>query len=251
MRNIKLTIEYDGTSFNGWQIQGACTRTVQGEMEKALKRTFKKRIRLTGSGRTDSGAHALGQVAAFKTDSRMTPEEIRRALNAHLPADIVVLAAAEVPAGFHPRFDVRGKTYRYLILNRETGCAQQRNFCLHFPYRLNMRALRQEARQLIGRKDFRGFMAADPRQRERINAKDTVRTIRRVTVQKKGDLISIDLEGNGFLYKMVRNIVGTLLAVGAGRLPGGTVRQVLQTRNRVMAGETAPAHGLCLVAVTY
>lgn len=251
MRNIKLTLEYDGTHFNGWQIQPSHKRTIQGEIEKALKAIFKKKIRLTGSGRTDSGVHALGQVANFKTTSSLSTAEILKALNANLPEDIVVLKAEEVTLKFHAQYSVKRKTYRYSILNRPTRSAVQRHFCLHVPHKLNLTAMRSEGRSLAGRQDFRSFMAMNPAERHTIKGKDTVRTISKLNIQKKGAYLYIELEANGFLYKMVRNIVGTLLAVGSGKLPKGSVRKILKEKNRMCAPATAPAKGLCLLKVNY
>ncbi len=251
MRNIKLTIEYDGTHFNGWQIQTKKTRTVQGEIEKALKRIFKKNVRVTGSGRTDSGVHALGQVAHFKTDSRMTPAEILKALNAHLPEDVVVLESGDVPAAFHAQYHARKKTYRYVILNRETRPVVERRFCLHVPVPLNLRAMRRAAQSLVGKHDFRSFMASDPARRDLPQPKDTVRTVTRIDIRKRKDTILVDMEANGFLYKMVRNIVGTLLTVGTGKTPAATMPDLLGCRNRALAGKTAAARGLFLLRVDY
>jgi len=251
MRNIKLTIEYDGTNFNGWQIQGQGHRTVQGDIETALQKIFKKKIRLIGSGRTDSGVHALGQVANFTIASKMPTGEIIKALNGNLAEDVVVLDAKEVPVPFHAQYNAKRKTYRYTILNRKATCAQQRNFCLYFPYKLNLTAMRQEAKSLVGKKDFRSFMASDAKKRLKIAEKDTVRTIYRLDIKKKKDLLLIEIEANGFLYKMVRNIVGTLLDIGTGKLPPGSLKEILSQRNRQFAADTAPAKGLCLIDVKY
>ncbi|MBI5416052.1 MAG: tRNA pseudouridine(38-40) synthase TruA [Candidatus Omnitrophica bacterium] len=247
-RNIKLTLEYDGTGFNGWQIQARHQRTVAGEIEKALKKIFRKNIRLIGSGRTDSGVHALGQAANFKTTSPMKPDQMRRALNANLPDDIAVLKVEEVLAGFHAQYSVRSKTYRYTILNRDVRGPLQRRYCLVYPYPLNLRRMKEEAKALVGRHDFRSFQAANPSRDEKAT---TVRTVRRVGITKKGDFIHIDIEADGFLYKMVRNIVGTLLEVGQGRLPKGSIRSILAQKDRALAGDTARPQGLTLVKVEY
>lgn len=261
-RNIKLTIEYDGTLFNGWQVQQqrgrnskrlpviSC-RTVQGEIERALKRIYRKSINLTGSGRTDSGVHAWGQVANFKLSSPMPLAEIQRALNANLPEDISIIKVEEAPPNFHARYNARSKTYRYSILNRTSRSALERNTCLYYPYPLNLTAMRREAKSLIGRKDFKSFAAGDASKSADGKKVNTVRAIKRVDITRKGDHIWIDIEADGFLYKMVRNIVGTLLKAGASKLPNGALKQILAQKNRHAAGATAKAKGLALLEVKY
>lgn len=257
-RNIKLTIEYDGTDFNGWQIQNhrrnssnSRKRTVQGEIEKALKKIFKKPVKLYGSGRTDSGVHALGQVGNFKTTSKMPTDEIIRALNANLPEDIAILNAEDVASDFHAQYSAKSKTYRYTVLNRAGRCAQQRDFCLYFPYKLNLTAMREESKCLIGRKDFRSFTASDPARRKAGKDNNTTRTVKKIAIRKKGDAVTFDIQANGFLYKMVRNIVGTLLDIGTGRLPKGSIKKILAAKNRDSAGNTAKSKGLALLEVCY
>ncbi len=247
LRNIKLTIEYDGTHFQGWQVQPNGARTVQGELEAALRKIFKKEIRLIGSGRTDSGVHALGQVANFKISSAMPLKEIRSALNANIAPDVAVIRAEEAAPGFHAQHSAKSKTYRYTILNREARSARERHFCLFYPYKLNLRRMRAEATALIGRKDFRSFQASDPLRKE----KGTVRTVNALTIKKQGDYVHVDITADGFLYKMVRNIVGTLLEVGSGRVPKGRIRQILAKKDRAFAATTAKPHGLTLVKVEY
>ncbi|MCK5581769.1 MAG: tRNA pseudouridine(38-40) synthase TruA [Candidatus Omnitrophica bacterium] len=251
MKNFKLTVEYDGTKFNGWQVQAQNERTIQGKIEQALKIIFKKRIRLYGSGRTDSGVHASGQVANFKTSTQKSDNEILNAINANLPPDISIINIQEVPLDFHSQYSAKRKTYRYTILNRKARSAQNRNFYLHFPHTLNVTAMRQDIKNLVGKKDFRSFMASDTALRKTGKTKKTVRTIYDAKIQKKGDLIYIDITANGFLYKMVRNIAGTLIAVGTGKMPKGSIHQILQKKDRILAGDTAPAKGLCLLQVEY
>jgi len=251
MRNIKLTIEYNGTDFSGWQIQPKNTRTIQGEIEKTLKKIFKKETRLTGSGRTDSGVHALGQVANFKTTSTLTSQEILKALNANLPKDITILEVKDVPETFHAQYSTKRKTYRYTILNRIAPSAQQYNFCLHYPYSLKLKVMRQEAKSFIGKKDFKSFQSADTAKPALRKEKETVRTIYRLDIKKREDLVIIEVEANGFLYKMVRNIVGALIEVGGGQLLTGSIKHILSKKDRKAAGSTAKAKGLCLVEVKY
>jgi tRNA pseudouridine38-40 synthase len=250
-RNIKLVMEYDGTRFHGWQVQSHNSRTVQGVVEKALDKILQKKIRLTGSGRTDSGVHAIGQVANFKTTSAMPCETIVRALNARLPEDAVILSAQDVKDDFHAQFSAKRKTYRYRVLMRATPCAQDRFFCYHFPHKLNLFRIRKAARDLCGEKDFRCFMAADAAQRDKQRQRDTVRQVSRLDVRKQGDYLTITIEANGFLYKMVRNIVGTLLEIGAGRFASDGIKGILKTKDRRLAGRTVPARGLCLMEVVY
>ncbi len=251
MRNIKLTLEYDGTNFSGWQLQTPDKRTVQGEIEKALLKIFKKEIRIIGSGRTDTGVHALGQAANFKIDSPMPLEKIVRALNGNLPDDISVLSAEKVSTGFHAQHSAKQKTYRYSILNRPTRPAIDKNFVLHIPYKINLSAMRKEAKLLVGKHNFVSFMATDTAKRGKLTAKDTTRTVSKLEIHKKEDLITIDIAANGFLYKMVRNIVGTLLDIGTGLIPQGSARNILKAKSRRAARETAPAKGLILLSVKY
>ncbi|HQP10689.1 MAG TPA: tRNA pseudouridine(38-40) synthase TruA [Candidatus Omnitrophota bacterium] len=258
LRNIKLTIEYDGRDFKGWQTQAVSNaqapakeqRTVQNEIEKVLKKLFKRTIHLIGSGRTDSGVHALGQVANFKTTSVMPVEKMQRALNANLPADIAVIKAEDVSKDFHARYHVKSKTYRYTILNRPGRCALQKNFVLHCPHKLNLRSMREEAKFLVGRHDFKSF-AASPAKEQKIRKINTVRTIKRLVIAKKGDFIQCDIEANGFLYRMVRNIIGTLLDIGSGKTPRGSIKRILAQKDRTKAGATAQPHGLALLEVKY
>lgn len=258
-RNIKLTIEYDGTNFCGWQRQSARNgsqnksshRTVQEEIEKVLKTIFQQNLKCTGSGRTDSGVHALGQVAHFKMNSTMSVDKMQNALNANLPDDIAIIKVEEASLSFHAQYSVKTKTYRYTILNTTARCAQQRNFCLYYPYKLNTRKMREEAKSFIGRKNFKSFTASDPAKRKARRKENTVRTIKQLTITKKGDNLIFEIEANGFLYKMVRNIVGTLLEVGRGKLARGSIKQILSQKNRGAAGNTAKAKGLALLKVRY
>ena len=259
MRNIKLTIEYDGTNFNGWQTQtvrdmpipSKTQRTIQGEIEKVLKKIFKQKLKLIGSGRTDSGVHAAAQVANFKTQSSMPENEMQNAINANLPDDIAIIRVEEAPSDFHAQYSVKSKTYRYTILNRTARCAQQRNFSLLYPHKLNIRAMREESKFLIGRHDFKSFTASDPAKRKKKVEENTVRTIKSLAITKKGDFLILDIKANGFLYKMVRNIVGTLLEIGNGKRLRGSIKQILANKDRNTAGATAKPKGLMLLEVRY
>ncbi len=247
MRNFKLTIEYDGAGFCGWQIQSPGKRTIQGHLEEKLQRIFKKKIRCIASGRTDSGVHALAQVFHFKADTAMKPKQIQKSLNAFLDRDVAVLKVQEVPLDFHAQYKVKFKTYRYTILNRSYPSAFWRSRAYFYPHRLNVSWMRKAGLDFKGKHDFKSFQAAalsSP-------IKNTVRTIKQLSIQKQGDFIHITITSNGFLYKMVRNIVGTLLAVGRGRIPKNSVPRLLKAKDRKLAPATAPSHGLCLVSVKY
>lgn len=251
MRNIKLTIEYDGTNYKGWQIQPRNQRTIQGEITAAAKKVFNEDIKLIGSGRTDSGVHALGQVANFKTHSKLDVIKIKNALNAHLDKDIRIINAEDAPRDFHAQYSAKRKTYRYSICLRDTPNPFHYRYFLHFPRKLNLKHMREEAECLTGKKDFRSFMATDPALGEKIHEKDTIRTIYRLDIKKRDDLLMIEIEANGFLYKMVRNIVGTLLEIGTGKLPAGSMKTILKQKKRESAGDTAKPEGLTLVKVDY
>lgn len=249
MRNIKLTIEYDGTDFNGWQVQSKKNRTVQGEIEKALYKILKKPTRIRGSGRTDSGVHAKAQIAHFKTATCIPCDSLCRALNTYLPDDVSILKVEDVDSKFHAQFDAKRKTYHYMILNRLEPGALNRQFCTHIPYKLNVSRMRRAAHHLVGRHDFRSFVAADSAKPSR--QQNSIRTIYRCDVRKRGDYIFFEIEANGFLYKMVRNIVGTLIAVGCQKLSVEDIIQILKAKDRSRAGDTAPPQGLCLQIVRY
>lgn len=247
LKNFKLVIEYDGTEFNGWQVQSQGERTVQGEIQNALFQIYKKKITVIGSGRTDARVHALGQVVNFKTRTRMSGSEVQKALMAFLPGDIVVKDVHEVDLDFHAQFSAKNKTYRYTILNRSYPSAKDRNYCHFYPYSLSIQRMRREAKSIVGKKDFKAFEASDPKRAKH----STVRHIQRIKIVKKDDWVYIDVQADGFLYKMVRNIVGTLLEAGANRLPQGGVGSIIRKKDRDLAGETAQPQGLCLVEVQY
>lgn len=251
MRNIKVEIEYDGTNYRGWQIQQkrpeelGTEKTIQGIIERVLSGILQEEIRIIGAGRTDAGVHALGQVASFKTKSKMPMAVIQRALNALLPKDIIIVDTEEAKPDFNSRFDALSKTYRYQILNRDYASAFDRLYQYHVPYKLDAKLMNREARTLIGRRDFKSFQAADKKERM------SVRNMRRASVRKDGPIINIDLEANGFLYNMVRNIVGTLIEIGRGKLPPGSMRRIIRAKDRTQAGPTALAKGLCLMRIRY
>lgn len=250
MRNIKLTICYDGTNFKGWQIQGNGERTVQGELTKAIRKFTSEKNSIIGSGRTDTGVHASGQVANFKTDKQTEILDIQKALNcAYLPDDISILKIEEVKDSFHAQKSAKQKTYRYRIYNSEQRDPMRRHFFLHYTKKLNVKRMKEEAKAFVGRKDFKSFQATDSSKPHR--QENTIRTIKELKITCKGDLIDIDITANGFLYKMVRNIVGTLLEVGVDKLKKGSVKEILKAKDRSQAPATADALGLCLIDVKY
>jgi tRNA pseudouridine38-40 synthase len=248
-RTLKLTLEYDGRGFQGWQAQAAGQRTVQAVLAEALERLTGERVAVHGAGRTDAGVHALGQVASV-TLARATPrpDALRDGLNALLPPDASVLAAEEAPDGFHARKSALGKHYRYLVLCRPARPSLVAGRVWHRRAGLDAGAMAAAAGALVGRHDFSAFRAAAGA------ARRPVRTLSRLSVEPDpagGGLLRIDLEADGFLTHMARIIVGTLVEVGRGRIAPGRVGEILEGRDRRAAGPTAPAEGLYLVAVRY
>lgn len=257
-RNIRLTIEYDGTRFYGWQAQRKTRRrTAQEEIEKAGRRLFGKAIDLIGSGRTDSGVHAEAQIANFKVDSNLPLLNIKRGLNSYLAKDIAILSAEDARPDFHARFDARKKLYKYTIINRRVRSPLLKRHAAFVSYDLDIKAMKVAAKNFIGKKDFRSFQAS-PVRRSEISygvsdkkKRHSVRTITRCEIISRPPIVEIHVQANGFLYNMVRNIVGTLIDVGRGRIKPGQVKEILSKRHRSAAGRTAPAKGLCLVKVFY
>ena len=243
-RNILLKVEYDGTNYSGWQSQKN-SRSIQDTIEAAIRRITGRKARLIPCGRTDAGVHALGHIANFKTALNIPLYKLQRGLNSVLPKDIVIKEIREVPLKFHSRFDAKSKTYCYTIINGASPSAVQRNFTAHISYKLNLSLIKKEAKHLLGKHDFKSFQAADKVERS------SIRTIKRMDIKKSGDLIKITVEADGFLYNMVRNIVGTLIEIGRGRFKPGSVAKILKAKDRKLAGPTAPAKGLCLMEVKY
>jgi tRNA pseudouridine38-40 synthase len=245
MRNIKLTLAYDGSDFNGWQTQPGF-RTVQETLERAIATlTGEPRIRVKASGRTDAGVHAVGQVVNSYTSAWQPCEVLVRAINAHLPADVVVRAAEEVPQAFDANRDARRKLYRYVIHDGPVADPFLRRYQFHTRHRLDVAAMRRAAEPLWGRHDFHSFETGWP------NRMSSVRTITHLAVNRFGDRIWLDVEADGFLYNMVRAIAGTLVNVGRGYWPETQVAEILRAEDRRLAGPTAPAQGLFLMRVTY
>jgi tRNA pseudouridine38-40 synthase len=243
MRNIKLTLCYDGTDFHGWQRQPNL-RTVQQVIEETLE-PLSGRAVATASSRTDAGVHALGQVVHFLTDAEHSPQTFFRALNALLPRDVRVLDAEEKPQAFHATLDATSKRYRYVIDNGVFASPFQLRYAWHVRPPLDEHAMNEAGRILVGRHDFHSFETDWP------NRTSSVRTILDLSVQRSGDLVTLEVEADGFLYNMVRTLAGTLMKVGAGRRTKMWVADVLAAQNRVEAGPTAPPQGLFLVSVRF
>ena len=253
MSNLKLEIEYDGTHYHGWQVQNNTraragyqpSKTIQHVLEQVLKKVLQENIKLIVAGRTDSGVHALSQVANFKSSSKMPLQRMRWALNCLLPEDIKVTRISKAGPDFNSRFCAKSKVYRYTILNRKYSSPLLANRVYFFHHPLDIRLMRSEAKALLGRHNFKSFQAAELRYR------NPLRTIKRIKITKDKGLLHIDIEADSFLYNMVRNISGTLLEIGRGRFPKGSMRKILESRNRKLAGPALPAKGLCLVRVKY
>ncbi len=247
MPNLKLEIEYDGSGYCGWQVQHPRKnqKTIQDTIEKALRQILRERVRLIASGRSDAGVHAFAQVANFHTRVNIPLDKLQRGLNSLLPQDIVVKKITEANPHFHSRFDAKSKVYRYTILNRPYPAAIRRNDVYHYRFPLDVKLMRKEAQALLGRHNFSAFAASGSK------SKDAVRSIKAIKVVKDGDCIHIEAEADGFLYNMARNITGTLIEIGRGRFPKGSMKRILAGRDRRLAGPTAPAQGLCLVKVRY
>ncbi|BBM83174.1 tRNA pseudouridine(38-40) synthase TruA [Candidatus Uabimicrobium amorphum] len=243
-RNIKLTVEYDGTNYYGWQIQPSVP-TIQNELKKAIFNITKENVTIIGSGRTDTGVHAKNQVAHFHTQSSIKVADFAKAINSQLPEDIVVKQSQLAEMDFHAQYQAKAKAYSYTIFVGEHRPAINRNYVYWIRRNLNVSLMREAASYLIGTHDFSSFEAAkSPR-------KSSIRTINKVDIQKENCYITTLLEANGFLYKMVRNIMGTLIEVGYEKYSPTKINEILKAKNRDFAGVTAPSHGLCLEYVLY
>jgi tRNA pseudouridine38-40 synthase len=247
VRRIRLTLQYDGARYRGWQVQpeGPGVRTIQGTLEAALAVLAGEPVRVHGAGRTDAGVHAEAQVAHFDTALEHADGVWVRALNAHLPRDVAVTDAREVADAFHARHTALAKHYRYRILNRPVRSPFRRGVCWFVPVALDVDAMARAAEGLLGTHDFTSFRASG------CGARGPVRRIDRAAVARDGDEVVIDLLAGGFLKQMARNIAGSLVEVGRSRRPPGWIAEVLAARDRTRAGETAPAWGLTLVEVFY
>jgi len=253
MRNIKLTLEYDGTNYCGWQVQNSRQlltlshqkKSVQEVIENALKQIFQKKIKIIGSSRTDSGVHAKAQCVNFKIDSKISLDKLQEALNALLPEDVSVKSISEAGKDFNSRFSTSSKIYRYTILNSKHRSALLRNHVFFCRHTLDLELMKNEAKHLVGKHDFSAFCASGGKH------KNPVKNIKKIKIVRDGDLIFIDIEADSFLYNMVRNIVGTLIEVARGRFIRGSTRKILLSKNRKIAGPTASAKGLCLEEIKF
>jgi tRNA pseudouridine38-40 synthase len=245
MKNFKITIEYDGTAYHGWQRQ-VRNRTIQEEIEKALMQMTQNKIALAGSGRTDAGVHAFGQVASFRCKTSISAEAFQKGLNSLLSDDIVIKACEAVSEAFHARYDVKSKTYHYRILNRDLPAAIFRQYAWHIRKELDLEAMKQATFHIIGTHDFKAFEGSgSPRS-------STVRRVMNAAIEKTMDgLLVFKIEGDGFLRFMVRNIVGTLIDAGLNKITPHDFNRILVSKDRNLAGITAPAHGLFLMEVKY
>ena len=245
MRTIKLIVEYDGTGLSGWQRQKNGP-SVQEHLEQAVAEMTKKPVSVIGASRTDAGVHAAGQVAHFQTESTIPAHGFRRGLNGILPPGIAVVACEDAPAGFHSRFDSRGKHYRYALLTRQERSPLLQHRAWHCPRPLDFEAMARAARSCVGEMDFSAFRASG------CTAATTVREITSVEIARHGPhVVHIDVRGNAFLRNMVRILAGTLVCTGVGRIPANSIPEILESRDRTRAGQTAPAHGLTLMEVFY
>ena len=244
MRNIKLTIEYDGKDFNGWQKQPN-KLNIQGTIEQAIKAITGEDVELNASGRTDAGVHALNQVANFKTNSQIPIEKFAIAINSRLKKSIVIKKAEEVGERFHSRLNCKRKTYRYIINNSEMGSAIYRNLETHIPQKLDTEKIEKALKYFEGEHDFKAFKASGT------SSKSSVRKIYATKLYKENDRIYIELTGNGFLYNMVRIIVGTLVDVGLGKIEPEEIIDIIKDGKRERAGKTLPPNGLYLISVMY
>lgn len=242
-RRYRAIVEYDGTDFLGYQIQ-ASGRTVQGEIERSIAKVAGSAVRIDGAGRTDAGVHALGQVIAFNVVWKHTPAELHRALNATLPDDIVIRYLQIADSDFHPRFAAVSRSYRYTINNQPWPSVLQRRYAHHVKEKLDVKAMNEAGRLLIGSHDFAAF--GKPPQGE-----NSVRNVMQAVWSGDGPRLTFDITANAFLYRMVRTLVGTLIQIGLGQLAVDEIGRILEARDLTRSASPAPAHGLCLVKVTY
>jgi len=245
MKNDRITVQYDGTRYNGWQRQGNTKNTIQGKIEDILEKMTGHKVEIHGSGRTDKGVHAKGQVASFRINTDMRDSEILEYLNRYLPDDIAVTELSQADERFHARLSVKRKTYLYRIHNSIIPDVFEHRFMHTVTEPLNVAAMQSAAKEFMGEHDFLGFSSV-----KRLK-KSTVRTIYSVGVQRFGDDVVFAVTGDGFLYNMVRIMAGTLLEIGTGRRSAASIAKVFETKSREVAGETLPGKGLTLLSVEY
>lgn len=244
MKNIKLIIEYDGTNYAGWQKQKNAV-TIQQKLEESILKLTGESVEIIGSSRTDAGVHAKGFVANFKTESSIPARSFREALNSKLPKDIVILESEEVPLDFHARYSSIGKLYSYTIINRVQPLAIGRDYVYHYKKQLNFEAMKEACEYFIGKHDFSAFKSTGS------SVKTSIRTVKRAFLNKDDYKLIFYVEADGFLYNMVRIMVGTLIDVGIGKIRPEDIKAIIQSKDRNRAGKTVPASGLCLEFVYY
>lgn len=244
MRRIQLIVAYDGTNFHGFAKQDNAV-TVQGTLEEAIFNLTGQRVEVIGSGRTDAGVHARSQCCVVDIKTPIPTSRLAKALNGRLPQDIVIKEVMDVKDDFHPRYMAKKKTYRYQVLTSPVNDPFIGKYCYFYPYTLDARKMQEAARAIEGTHDFKCFCASGS------SVKNTVRTVYSIEVKKEGDLISIDICGNGFLYNMVRIIAGTLIEIGRDKLSKENVKKMIEQKDRTLGGPTAPPEGLTLVEVNY
>lgn len=244
MRNIKLLISYDGKRYNGWQRQVSTDQTIQTKLEQLLSKMTEEEIELHGSGRTDKGVHATGQVANFHSNTEMSTEEILEYMNTYLPQDIAILDVRDASPRFHSRLNVIQKTYVYRVWNAPTRNVLERNYIYHVPEPLDIQAMKEAATYLLGTNDYQSFCA-------RKMKKSSVRTIHSIHIEKIGEELRFTYCGSGFLYNMVRILTGTLIEVGKHERKPESMSALIKAKQRSLAGHTAPAQALCLTRVDY
>lgn len=244
MRNIKITIEYDGTNYLGWQRQKSGS-TIQNTLEEAIRSLTNEDVEVIGSSRTDAGVHAKGFVANFKTNTKIPADKYREAINHKLPDDIVILKSEEVDEDFHSRYNARGKTYSYSILNRDVHSAIGRNYLYHIKRKLDIEAMKEACKYFIGTYDFSAFKSSGS------SVKTTIRTIYELYIEENNNIIKIYVTGDGFLYNMVRIIVGTLIMVGFNKIMPNEIENIISDKDREKAGICVPSTGLILEKVYY
>lgn len=251
MRNVKLTVAYDGTEYHGWQRQTS-KPTIQGALTEVLQRITQEKMTVYGAGRTDAGVHALGQVAHFRTQSGLSPAEFQRAMNALLPPAVRIMAAEEVGPDFHARWQAAAKTYRYRLYRGRVVPPTEWRYVLHYPFPLDVPAMREACALYVGQHDFASF-AASTGSEEDDHARTTVREIFAAALSEEegGEELHFTVRGKSFLRYMVRKMVGTLLDVGRGKLPPADIVRLYELRDRSKSGPTVPPCGLCLLAVEY
>lgn len=245
MRNIRIIVEYDGSRYNGWQRLGDSDNTIQGKLERVISEMVGCDTEITASGRTDAGVHARNQVANFKTRSSMGLNDMRDYMNHYLPGDIVVKSVSEAADRFHSRYNVSGKKYCYYIWNSEVPTAFERKYSYHVPEHLDFVGMKDAAEKLVGTHDFLGFSSLKK------TKKSTVRTIRDISISRHGDMVVFSFTADGFLYNMVRILMGSLLEIGLGKKSIDHIDEVFKSRTRAEAGITVPSQGLFLDEVHY